>query len=159
MKTALLIFWIFLGSLNLNAQRFDLATYLNPTPDKFEFLGISSKTNVSTYKYKKEITDLFFGRRIGDIIVGVRGGMIVLTIYNVIPNLGDVGVPSDIIKLLQENIPYPFKEIDGAYGLNIDNETIGISRERSPLTFNQDRIMFLNSVKQSLLESSKDNYN
>jgi hypothetical protein len=155
MKTHIIFLLILFSSFGLSAQRFDLGNYLNPTPDEFELLGISSKTGVNSYKYRKEITDRFFGRKIGDIIVGVRDNIIVMTIYNVIPNPDDVGVPADIVKLIRENLPFPLKEIDGAYGVNIDNETIGISRERNPLTFNLDRIMFLNSVKQSILESTK----
>jgi hypothetical protein len=155
MKTQLIILIIVLSSFGLSAQRFDLGSYLNPATSEFELLGISSKTGVSTYKYKKEITDRFFNRKIGDIIVGVRDGIIVSTIYNLIPNAGDVGVPADIIQLIQANIPYPFGNVNGVYGLNIDNETISIARVRNTLTFNQDRIMFLNSVKQSILENTK----
>lgn len=155
MKTLLITLFVLFGSFGLSAQRFDLGSNLNPTPNEFELLAISSKTGVSTYKYKKEITDKFFNRRIGDILVGVREGMIVSTIYNVIPNRDDIGVPADILQLLEKNLPYPFKEVNGAYGLNIDNETISIARIRNPLTFNQDRIMFLNSVKQSILENTK----
>jgi len=155
MKTHLITLFIVFSSLCLCAQRFDLGSNLKPTPNEFELLGTSSKTGVSSYKYKKEITDRFFNRRIGDIIVGVREGMIVSTIYNLIPNNDDIGVPADILQLLQKNLPYPFKEVDGVYGLNIDNESISIARIRNPLTLNQDRIMFLNSVKQSILESTR----
>lgn len=155
MKTHLIILVILLCSFGLSAQRFDLGSYLNPTPNDFELIGISSKTGVSTYKYKKEIYERFFNRKIGDIIVGVRDGMIVSTIYNLIPNKDDIDVPKDILKLIEANFPYPFKEVDGVYGLNIDNETISITRVRNALTFNQDRIMFLNSVRQSILESTK----
>lgn len=155
MKTYLIFLLVMCGSLSLYAQRFDLGGSLNPAPSEFEYLGTSSKTGVSTYKYKKPKTEKFFNRNIGDIIVGVRSGKIVTTIYNLIPNKGDIGVPADIITLVQANLPYPFKEVNGVYGLNIDNETISIARVRSPLTFNQDRIMFMNSMKQSILESTK----
>lgn len=155
MKKLVTFFVLAIICQSIHAQRYDLGSYLNPTTSEFELIGISSKTGVSTYKYKKEITDRFFNRKIGDIIVGVRDGIIVSTIYNLIPNAGDVGVPADIIQLIQANIPYPFGNVNGVYGLNIDNETISIARVRNTLTFNQDRIMFLNSVKQSILENTK----
>lgn len=155
MKTQMIILCILFSSLGLSAQRFDLGSYLKPTTSDFEYLGTSSLTGVSTYKYKKSTTELFFGRKIGDIIVGVRYGVITLTIYDLVPNTGDYGVPADILKLVGENLPYPLKEVDGVYGMNIDSETISISRTRNTMTFNQDRIMFLNSVKQSLLISTK----
>jgi len=40
-------------------------------------LGISSLTGVSTYQYIGAITDeYFFNRRIGDIIVGIKNGVV-----------------------------------------------------------------------------------
>ena len=158
MKTHLITLVLIFSSIGLCAQRFDLGSYLKPTTSDFEYLGTSSRTGVSTYKYKREKPDLFFSRKIGDITVGVRDGVITLTIYNLVPNNGDYGVPADILKLIGDNFPYPFKEVNGVYGLNIDNETISISRATSPLTFNKDRIMFVNSVKQSILESTKNNH-
>ncbi|GEM_PF-1736817 len=156
MRIKLLLLSLFLVvSFSLCAQKFYLGNYLVPTENEFELLGISSKTGVATYKYKKEIYDTFFGRQIGDIIVGIRDEHITLTIYNLIPKSTDVGVPGDILKLLQENFQFPFKEIDGVYGLNIDNESISVSRVSNPLTFNKDRIMFLSSIKQSILENTR----
>ena len=151
-----LLFWLFLAvSFSINAQKFYIGNYLTPTENEFELIGISSNTNVAAYKYKKTIYDSFFGRRIGDIIVGIRDGYITTTIYNLIPKSNDVGVPDDIIEQLNKNLPYPFKEIDGVYGLNIDNESISVARVRNELTFGKDRIMFMTSIKQSILESTK----
>ena len=99
------LFAIF-SSYSLFSQRFDLGGSLNPKQPDFEYLGTSSATGVSTYKYKKPKTEKFFNRNIGDIIVGVRSGKIVTTIYNLIPNNGDIGVPTDIISPLQANLPY-----------------------------------------------------
>lgn len=142
--------------LPTKAQKFYLGNSLNPTTNEFQLLGTSPKTGVSTYRYKKEISDSFYDRQIGDIIVGIRDGIIVTTIYNLIPKKDDIGIPYDIRKQLDEKFPYPFKEVNGVYGLNIDNETISISRVTNSLTFNMDRIMFMNSLKQSLLEKSKN---
>ena len=71
-----------------------------------------------------------------------------MTIYDLIPRKDDIGVPADIINLIQSNIPFPFKEVNGVYGLNIDNESISIARVKNEMTFNQDRIMILNSIKK-----------
>lgn len=81
--------------------------------------------------------------------------MIVTTVYNLIPKSTDKGVPTDILKILEEKFPYPFKEVNGVYGLNIDNESISIARVSNPMTFGKDRIMYMNSVKQSILENTK----
>ncbi len=151
----LLFTLLLIAPMLTNGQKFYLGNYLEPTPNEFELMGISSKTGVHSYKYKKDIYDTFFERKIGDIIVGIRDGVIVTTVYDLIPRSNDQGVPSDILKLLVENFPYPFKEVNGVYGLNIDNESISIARANNPLTFGKDRIMFMTSVKQSILESTK----
>lgn len=152
MKALLTLLVLFIFSTVVTAQKFYLGNYLEPTFNEFELLGISSRTGVHTYKYKKEIYDTFFERKIGEIIVGIRDGIIVTTVYNLIPKSTDQGIPNDILTMLKENFPYPFKEVNGVYGLNIDNESISISGVRNSLTFSQDRIMFMTSVKQSILE-------
>ena len=68
MKIKLIILFILLNSINIYAQKFYLGNYLSPTENEFELIGISTKTGVSTYKYKKEIYDSFFDRKIGDKI-------------------------------------------------------------------------------------------
>jgi len=155
MKKFVITLSIICLTFSLWAQRFDLGDKLIPQSSEFEYLGTSSRTGVSTYRYKNVSTQLFFGRQIGDIVVGVRRGMITLTIYNLIPRSNDHGVPSDILKLIQDNLPFPLGEHEGVYGMNIDNETISIARDNNPLTFNKDRIMIMNSVKQSILENTK----
>ena len=155
MKVLLTTFLICISSSLLTAQKFYSGNYLEPTSNEFELLGISSKTGVHTYKYKKVIYDTFFERKIGDIIVGIRDGIIVTTVYNLIPKTTDKGVPNDILKMLEEKFPYPFKEVNGVYGLNIDNESVSIARVSNSLTFGKDRIMFMNSVKQNILENTK----
>lgn len=153
-KIILIIITIFLNSNTITAQKFYLGNYLTPTANEFELIGISSKTGVYAYKYKKEIYDTFFDRKIADIIVGIKNQRIVQTIYLLIPERADVGVPKEVMNKIQKEFPFPFKEINGNYGMNIDNETISIARVTNALSFWNDRIMFMNSVKQSILEKT-----
>jgi hypothetical protein len=139
----------------VEAQKFYLGNYLMPTDSEFEYLGTSTKTGVSTYRYKNEPYDMLFGRKIGDIVVGIRNNYIVSTIYNLIPNAGDYGIPDDLKSTIQKSFPYPFKEVNGVYGLNIDTESISFSRTKNALTFGKDMIMFITTIKQSILENTK----
>ena len=151
-KSLILVCTLLILFNSAKAQKFYLGNYLTPTENEFQLLGISSKTNVYSYRYKKEIYDNFYNRKVGDIIVGIKNGYIVQTIYNLVPKSTDVGVPKDIIDLIQSNIPYKLGYQNGVYGMNIDNESISIARINNPITFNKDRIMINNSVRQSLLE-------
>jgi hypothetical protein len=92
-----------------------------------------------------------FEREIGDIIIGVKDGHVASTIYNLVPLPNDVGVPKSIIDLIQANLPYPMKNINGTWGINIDNNTISFMRANNAITFGKDRIIFNSSVRYSLL--------
>ena len=149
---AIILSLVLLISLNCFSQKYYLGDRMTPKSTDFKLLGISSATGVRTYKYIGAITDkYFFNRRIGEIIVGFKNGIIVLTIYNLIPEAGDVGVPKSTLDLVQSTIPFPLADRNGIYGANIDNMTITLSRSINALTFHKDRIMFYTSVKNSIL--------
>jgi hypothetical protein len=146
---------LLLVSIQSFSQKFYLGDRLTPKPTQFKLLGISSSTGVHTYKYIGAITDkYFFNRRIGEIIVGYKNGIIVTTIYNLIPENGDVGVPQSTLDLVQSGIPFPLANVNGVYGANIDNTSITLSRSNNAITFYKDRIMFFTSVKNSLLRQN-----
>jgi len=157
MKTKVTIILLYLLiSINSFPQKFNLGEQLNPNSAEFTLLGISSSTGVSTYHYIGAITDkYYFGRKIDDIVIGVKGGMIVTTIYNVVPESGDIGVPKSIIDLLQNNLPFPLAYADGIYGVIIDDTSISVRRTNNVITFHKDRIMFLTTIKNSLLTNEK----
>jgi len=150
MKYAFLFTVLFITNL-ANAQRFDLGDQLTPSSSKFKSIGISSATGVHSYRYIYPISENMFGRKIGDIVVGLKNGVVVTTIYNLVPLAGDIGVPAPIISLIQSALPYPLALINEVYGINIDNTSISISRTKNAMTFGKDRIMYFSSVKRSLL--------
>jgi hypothetical protein len=139
---------------NRRPEIFYLGDSLIPTDRDFKLIGISSETGVHHFKCLINLTDkYFYGRQIGDITIGIKNGIIVTTIYNLIPKKEDVGVPNTIIEIIQKTLSFPFAYINGVYGVNIDNTSISISRTNNPMTFNKDRIMILTSVKQSILSN------
>jgi hypothetical protein len=151
-KTIILVLFL-LVSVHSFSQKFYLGDRLTPKSTQFKLLGISSATGVHTYKYIGTITDTYFyNRRVGEIIVGFKKGIVVTTIYNLIPEKGDVGVPQSTLDLVQSSIPFPLAYRNGLYGANIDNTSITLSRSNNQLTFHKDRIMFFISVRNSLLK-------
>ena len=155
MKSKTIILALFLlVSASSFSQKFYLGDRLTPKSTQFKLLGISSATGVSTYKYIGAITDTYFyNRRVGEIIVGFKKGIVVTTIYNLIPEKGDVGVPQSTLDLVQSGLPYPLAYRNGLYGVNIDNTSFTLSRSTNELTFHKDRIMLFTSVKNSLLRN------
>nr|WP_315215241.1 hypothetical protein [uncultured Flavobacterium sp.] len=147
-----IIVLLLLISVHSFSQKFYMGDRLSPNSTQFKLLGISSATGVSTYKYIGAITDTYFyNRRVGEIIVGFKKAIVVTTIYNLIPEKGDVGVPQSTLDLVQNSLPYPLAYRNGLYGVNIDNTSFTLSRSNNELTFHKDRIMFFTSVKNSLL--------
>ncbi len=143
---------LLLVSVHSFSQKFFLGDRLTPKATQFKLLGISSATGVHTYKYIGAITDkYFFNRRVGEIIVGIKNGVVVTTIFNLIPENGDVGVPQSTLDLAQKTISFPLGYVNSVYGANIDNMSISLSRSTNAITFYKDRIMFMTSIKNSLL--------
>ena len=155
MKTkSIILALLLLVSISSFSQKFFLGDQLTPKAKQFKLLGISSATGVHTYKYIGAITNTYYyNRKIGEIIVGFKNGIIVTTIYNLIPEPGDEGVPQSTLDLVQSAIPFPLAYRNGMYGANIDNTSITLSRSNNELTFHKDRIMFFTSVKNSLLRN------
>jgi hypothetical protein len=150
----LLLLLICLFSINGYTQKFYLGDKLYPTAKKFKLLGISSQTKLATYKYIGPITDKnFYNRKIGEIIVGVKNNSIVTTIYNLIPEPKDIGVPNTILDLIESALNLPLTYKNGIYAVSIDNVNISISRTKNQLTFYNDRIMIFTSVKNSILKN------
>ncbi len=150
---ALLISFVFLSIISTGySQNYSLGESLFPSKAEFELIGISSKTRVSAYRYKKQVSERFYGRKLGDIIVGIKDGHIAQTIYLMIPEDEDIGVPKDILNIIQSILPYPLTYLNGRYGVNIDNYSISLSRTNNAITFNKDRIMYMSSIKHSILE-------
>lgn len=147
----LLVITLSFGFTQSIAQKFFLGESISINSNEFKLLGISSKTGVANYRYTKPIYDKMFEREIGDIIIGVKDGHVASTIYNLVPLPNDVGVPNSIIDLIQANLPYPMKNINGTWGINIDNNTMSFMRINNAITFGKDRIVFNSSVRFSLL--------
>jgi len=149
----LTLFLLILFNISGYSQKFYLGDKLYPNGKEYKLLGISSQTKVATYKYLGVITDKFFyNRKVGEIIIGVKNNTIVTTIYNLIPEPNDVGVPRTMLDLIESNLPFPLTYKDGIYGVSIDNTNITVSRTKNALTFHKDRIMFFSSVRNSLLK-------
>ena len=149
---AIILLAFLLISVSAFSQKFILGDQLSPNSTKFKLVGISSATGVSNYKYiGPKLDTYFFDRKIGDILVGIKNGIIVTTIYFLIPENGEIGIPKSTLDLIQNSLPFPLAEIDGIYGANIDNISITLSRTNNEMTFHKDRIMFMTTVRYSLL--------
>lgn len=135
LKASLFSIFLLILSTYGYGQNYSLGEALNPSKSEFELIGISSKTGVSAYRYKKRVSERFYGRVLGDIIIGIKDGHIAQTIYLMISEDGDIGVPKEIINLIQSVLPFPLSYLNGRYGVNIDNYSIFLIRTNNAITF------------------------
>ncbi|RQO32025.1 hypothetical protein DBR32_04285 [Taibaiella sp. KBW10] len=150
----LLLSTILIGTTFLNsaqAQTFKIGQRLTPSSTEFKSLGASSSTMVYTYKYSKPISKTMYDRKVGDIVIGVKSGYIVSTIYYLIPLSTDKGLPQSVVKLFESSLGFSLAYVNGMYGANIDDKSYSISRTTSEMTFQKDRIMVYTTIKNSIL--------
>lgn len=153
MRTLFLIA-ILIFSSQIFGQVFYIGQSIKINSNDYQLLGISSDTRVASYKFIGKITEThFFNKKIGDIIIGVKNNVIVTTIYNLIPESTDVGVPKSLVNSINEILPYPLTKVGDIYGVSIDNVNYTLSRSKNTLTFNKDRIMYFTSIKNHLLKN------
>lgn len=150
MMKLILLVAITLMSFNSYSQKYVVGDALSPNSSELELFSTSS-IGIKSYRYKKHINNRIDGRVVGDIVVGIKDGLVVRTIYLIIPQNGDLGVPKDILNKVQEGLPFPLGYHNGTYGANIDNFTIMLSRDNSAITFNKDRIIYMMSIKTESL--------
>ncbi len=130
---------------------FYLGQVYSPPYQEFELISIAKGTNIYTYKYRGNSSQTMFDRKIGGFMMRLKGNKIVTMIYDLIPESKDKDVPNEILDAVQSSLAYPLAYRDGIYGVNIDSASISISRTNNAMTFNRDRIMYLTSIKSSIL--------
>jgi len=152
-KTIILAVILFV-TIQAFSQKYTPGDYLVPTAKKFKLVGISSKTGVYSYKFiGKKNNAYLFNRKIGDVLIGIKKNIVVTIFYSLIPEKGDIGVPKSTFDMVQSSYPFPLVYRDGIYGANIDDMSISLSRSTNALTFNEDRILYMVSVRNSLLRN------
>lgn len=151
MKTQILLIFLVAGiNFNSFSQQYNLGERLIPTSSEFQLLASSSTTGVKTYKYVGPIQgQYFFNRKIGDVIVSIKNGIVITTFYLLIPEKNDVGVPKSTLDLVNASLPFPLAKRNNIYGASIDDIVFTLSRQKNPITFDKDRIVFCSTAKNN----------
>jgi hypothetical protein len=152
-KESIILFLFFVFSVHSFSQKFELGDCLTPNIIEDSLLDYSPSTGVFTYQYLGAKDWYLFDRRISEVLVGVKEGKIVTTIYNLIPENKYEEVPNTTLALAQKKLCVPFVELRyKEYAVNIDDTIISISRNKNLLTFNKDRLVYYTTIKYTLLK-------
>lgn len=135
------------------AQKFELGTRVQPNTQLFTQLDYSPSMKVHTYKYVGEIANKYlFDRRVGEIIIGVKNGVVVTLIFNLIPNKGEHKVSKSTLKLIKDKWKvglYPIP--NNKYVMTTGNKQVSLELTNNEMTFGQARIVYYTTIKYSLL--------
>lgn len=106
MKNNILYFIFFLlFSTYSIGQQFQIGDRVDPKSKQFKLLDYSPSMKVYTYQYVGKIKDKYlFDRRVGEILIGVKNGVVVTTIYNLKLNIDEHRIEKSTLKRVNEAI-------------------------------------------------------
>lgn len=154
MKIQLLALTItILFSLSAAAQKFELGDIITPKPELYKRLDYSPSMKVYTYQYTGTITDKYlFGRRVDEILIGIKNGVVVTLIYNLIPNKGEHKVSKSTLKLIKDKWKVGLHPIPhDKYVMTTGNKLVSLELTNNEMTFDQARIVYYTTIKYSIL--------
>jgi sporulation protein YlmC with PRC-barrel domain len=108
---------------------------------------------VHTYQYIGPLNNNYmFHRRVGEVLVGLKNGVVVSTIYNLKLNIDEHRIEKSTLKRVNKAIGKELLFIShNSFAVTKENKFISLKICNTPLTFDQPRIVYLTSIKYSIL--------
>jgi len=124
-----------------------------PSISQFKLLDFSPSTRVYTYQYIGVLKDKYlFDHKIGEITVGLKKGVVVTTVYFLIPKKGERDISKATLKLIEKRLSVPLVEIPNQqYAVNIGDTFISLRLRTNSFTFDKFRMVYLTTIKYSIL--------
>lgn len=154
MKNNILHFFlILLFSTYTFSQQFNIGDKVQIKSQNFKLLDYSPSMKVHTYQYIGPLTNNYmFQRRVGEVLVGVKNGVVVTTIYNLKLNVDEHRITNSTLKRVNKAIGKKLLFIShNSFAVTKGNRFMSLKICNTPLTFGQPRIVYLSSVKYSIL--------
>lgn len=135
-------------------QQFQIGDRVNPKSKQFKLLDYSPSMKVHTYQYVGKMKDKYlFDRRLGEIIIGVKKGVVVTTIYNLKLNTDEYRIEKSTLKRVNKVVG---KELlflpHNSLAITKGNTFVSLKICNTPLTFDQPRLVYLTTIKYSILK-------
>lgn len=154
MKNNILYFILFLlFSTNSFGQQFQIGNRVNPKSKQFKLLDYSPSMKVHTYQYTGKIKDKYlFDRRVGEILIGLKNGVVVTTIYNLKLNTDENKIANSTLKRVNKVVGKELLFVPhNSYAITKGNNFVSLKICNTPLTFDQPRLVYLTTIKYSIL--------
>jgi hypothetical protein len=154
MKNNILYFILFLlFSTYSIGQQFQIGDRVNPKSKQFKLLDYSPSMKVYTYQYVGKIKDNYlFDKCVGEIIIVVKNGLVVTTIYNLKLNNDENKIEKSTLKMVNKAFGKDLLYVPhNSYAITKGNKFVSLKICNTPLTFDQPRLVYLTTIKYSIL--------
>ena len=135
------------------SQQFNIGDKVQVKSQHFKLLDYSPSMKVYTYQYIGPLTNNYmFHRRLAEVLVGVKNGVVVTTIYNLKLNTDEHRIEKSTLNRVNKAVGKELLFIShNSFAVTKENKFISLKICNTPLTFDQPRIVYLTSVKYSIL--------
>ena len=142
------LFLILFFSAYTFSQQFNIGDKVKIKSQNFKLLDYSPSMKVHTYQYVGKIKDKYlFDRRVGEIFIGLKNGVVVTTIYNLKLNIDEHRIEKSTLKRVNKAVGKELLFIShNSFAVTKENKFISLKICNTPLTFDQPRIVYLTSV-------------
>lgn len=147
------LFLILLFSTYTFSQQFNIGDKVQIKSQHFKLLDYSPSMKVHTYQYIGPLTDNFmFRRRVGEVLVGIKNGVVVSKIYNLKLNTDEHRIEKSTLKRVNNAVGKELLFVPhNSYAITKGNTFISLKICNTPLTFDQPRMVYLTTIKYSIL--------
>jgi hypothetical protein len=135
------------------SQQFHIGERINANSRDFKLLDYSPSMKVYTYKFVGKIESKYlFDRKVAEILMGVKNGVVVTTIYNLKLNTDEHRIEKSTLKRVNKAIGKELLFVPhDSYAITKGNTFVSLKICNTPLTFDQPRMVYLNTIKYSIL--------
>lgn len=154
MKNNILYFIFFLlFSTYSIGQQFQIGDRVNPKSKQFKLLDYSPSMKVHTYLYVDKIKEKYlFDRRVGEILIGLKNGVVVTKIYNLKLNTDENKIANSTLKRVNKVVGKELLFVPhNSYAITKGNTFVSLKICNTPMTFDQPRLVYLTTIKYSIL--------
>lgn len=152
-NNVLLLFLILLFSTTTFSQQFHIGDKVQINSKQFKLLDYSPSMKVHTYQFTGEIKDKYlFDRKVGEILIGVKNGVVVTTIYNLKLNTYERRIANSTLKKVNKTVGKDLALVShNSYAITKENTFVSLKICNTHLTFDQPRMVYLTTIKYSIL--------
>jgi hypothetical protein len=153
MKNNFVLLVVLLFSTIIYGQQFQIGDRVVVKSEDLKLLDYSPSMKVYTYQFVGKIESKYlFDRKVAEIIIGVKNGVVVTTIYNLKLTNDKHRIENSILKMANKAVGKELLFVtDNSYAITKGNTFVSLKICNTPLTFDQPRMVYLNTIKYSIM--------